>query len=124
MRTKTFLELLTLSSNLYVIAKDANTMEKLHEFAEKGKDQINDYMGKKMMNEDGEEMEFIEKMTFKMHQAKEELENKIEEVVVSMYAKMNIAHTDQIKNLEEKLDKLSNQLSLAHSRLESLENKK
>ncbi len=124
MRTKTFLELLTLSSNLYVIAKDANTMEKLHEFAEKGKAHINDYMGKKIMNEDGEEMEFIEKMAFKMHQAKEELENKIEEVVVSMYQKMNIAHTDQIKNLEDKLDALSKKLSLAQSRLESLENKK
>ena len=123
MRTKTFLELLTLSSNLYVIAKDSNAMEKLHEFAEKGKNQINDFVASKMVNEDGEEMEFVEKMGYKMHQAKEELENKIEEVVASMYEKMNIAHTDQIKNLENKLEALSIELSLAQSRLESLESK-
>jgi polyhydroxyalkanoate synthesis regulator phasin len=123
MRTKTFLELLTLSSNLYLIAKDTNALEKIHEYSEKGKDKINDFVKEKITDSEGNELEFVDKMVVKLHEAKEELEGKIESVVVSMYDKMNIAHTDQIKNMEEKLEALTKELSLAASRIKDLEGK-
>ncbi len=123
MRTKTFLELLTLSSNLYVIAKDTNAMEKIHAYSEKAKNNINNFVKEKITDENGNELEFVDKMVVKMHEAKEELEHKIEEVVVKVYQKMNIAHTDQIKRLEEQVEALSKELSLANSRLSDLEAK-
>ena len=38
MKTKTIIELLTLSSSLYVLARDTKFLEKLNEYSEKGKD--------------------------------------------------------------------------------------
>lgn len=121
MRTKTFLELLTLSSNMYLIAKDTNALEKIHEYSEKSKDKINAFVKEKITDSEGNELEFVDKMVLKMHEAKEELEKKIESVVATMYEKMNIAHTDQIKNLEEKMEALTKELNLANSRIKKLE---
>lgn len=123
MRTKTFLELLTLSSNLYLIAKDAKTMEKIHELSERGKNAVNSFVSEKVTDADGNELEFVDKMIHKMHEAKEELEDKIEEVVAKMYDKMHIAHTDEINKLEEKIEALTKELSLANSRIQDLEGK-
>lgn len=123
MKTKTFLELMTLSSNLYVIAKDTNALEKLHAMTEKGKDAINNFVSEKITDEDGNELEFVDKMVVKLHQAKEELEKKIEEVVETTYGKMRIAHTNEIESLNTKIDALAKELSLAKSRIEELEAK-
>lgn len=123
MRTKTFLELMALSTNLYVIAKDQKVMEKLHEYAEKGKDKVNNFVKEKITDEVGNELEFVDKMLHKFHEAKDELESKIEEVVSATYKKMHIANTDQIKNLEEKIEALSKELSLANKKIKGLENK-
>lgn len=123
MRTKTFLELLTLSSNLYVIAKDTEALEKIHALSEKGKDAINNFVSEKVTDADGNELEFVQKMMVKMHQAKEELENKIGEVVESTYKKMNIAHTNELKSMSDKIDALTKELSLTQSRLAKLEGK-
>lgn len=123
MRTKTFVELLTLSSNLYVIAKDTQALEKIHALSEKGKDAINNFVSEKVTDSDGNELEFVDKMMLKMHQAKEELENKIGDVVESAYHKMNIAHTNELKSMNDKIDALSKELSLAQSRIKKLESK-
>ncbi len=123
MKTKTFLELLTLSSNLYVIAKDTHALEKIHEYTEMGKEKLNNFAKEKITDSEGNELEFVDKMVYKMHEAKEELEAKIAEVVESMYEKMRIAHTNQINTLEEKIEALTKELSLAKSRIEVLENK-
>lgn len=114
---------MTLSSNLYVIAKDTNALEKIHEYSEKAKDGINNFVKEKITDEDGNELEFVDKMVVKMHEAKQELEHKIGEVVEKMYAKMSIAHVNQINSLEEEVKSLSKELSLVKSRLEELEAK-
>ena len=121
MRTKTFLELLTLSSNLYVIAKDTNALEKIHAYTEKGKDSINEFVKEKITDADGNELEFVDKMVVKLHEAKEQLDEKIGEAVESMYHKMNIAHTTQINELEEKITTLTKELLLANERIKKLE---
>ena len=123
MKMKSFLELLTLSSNLYVIAKDTDALEKIHNYSEMGKDKINSFVKDKITDADGNELEFVDKLVVKLHEAKESLEDKIGSVVVEMYHKMNIAHTDQIENLEANIKSLTKEVSLAKSRIDKLEKK-
>ncbi len=123
MRTKTFIELMTLSSNLYLIAKETNTLEKIKEYSAKGKDAINEFVKEKITDENGNELEFVDKMLLKMHEAKEELDAKIHEMVETMYSKMNIAHTKEVDSLKEQIESLTKELSLANSRLDALEAK-
>lgn len=119
MKSKTLLELLTLSSNLYLIAKDKDLLTKLSEMAEKGKKKVDEVMEE--FSEDEDHEGFIEKLIFKAQQAKEELDRKMEEVAVTVYKKMNIAHTDDLTILHEKIDKLNNELELAKLRIANLE---
>ena len=42
MKTKTILELLTLSSSLYYLARDTQFLDKISELSEKGKDELMD----------------------------------------------------------------------------------
>lgn len=123
MKAKTFLELITLSSTLYTISKETHLMEKLAAMSEQGKDKINEFMKESMVDENGNEVEFMDKLVLKAHQAKEELEAKIGEMVVTFYEKINVAHTDQIRGLEERLEQLSKDLALAEARINHLENK-
>ena len=79
MKTKTLIELLTLSSNLYLIAKDKEFLNRLNEMAEKGKKKINQVMDE--FSEEGEDEEqFLHKILHKAQQAKEELERAKQEV--------------------------------------------
>lgn len=121
MKMKSFLELMVLSSNLYLISKDTEALEKIKSYSEMGKEKINAFVKEKMTNEDGDELEFVEKLVLKMHEAKEGLEDKIGSVVTEMYHKMNIAHTDQIKKLESKIESLNKELSLTQSKVEQLD---
>ena len=123
MKAKTFLELLTLSANLYTISKDTHLMDRLKDVSDKGKDSINEFMKEKVLDENGNEVEFIDRLVMKAHEAKLELEDKIGEMVASFYEKVNIAHVDKVKELEEKIDLLNKALALAEARLNHLENK-
>ena len=123
MKAKTLLELVTLSSSLYTISKETHLMEKLTALSEQGKDKINDFMKESLVDADGNEIEFMDKLVLKAHQVKEELEAKIGEVVASFYEKVNIAHKDQLKGLELRMDQLSRDLALAEARINHLENK-
>ena len=66
-------------------------------------------------------MEFVDKIILKTHELKEELDDKIEELVVKFYKKMNVAHLDEIKALNEKLEKLDATVALLEARLNKLE---
>ena len=121
MKAKTLLELVTLSSTLYTISKETHLMEKLTALSEQGKDKINEFMKESLVDADGNEIEFMDKLVLKAHQAKEELETKIGEMVASFYEKINIAHTDQLKGMEMRIDQLSRDLALAEARINHLE---
>jgi polyhydroxyalkanoate synthesis regulator phasin len=121
MKGKTLLELVTLSSTLYTISKETHLMEKLTALSEQGKDKINEFMKESLVDADGNEIEFMDKLVLKAHQAKEELETKIGEMVASFYEKINIAHTDQLKGMEMRIDQLSKDLALAEARINHLE---
>lgn len=124
MKTKTLLELLTLSSSLYFLARDTQLLDRINEMSEKGRESINKVASESELDKDGNELEFIDKIILKTSQVKEELEQKIEELVVAFYKKANIAHLDEIKALNEKVEKSDQTIALLEARLNHLEAKK
>jgi len=123
MKTKTILELLTLSSSLYFIARDTHLLEKINEYSEKGKDNLNRMMGEPHLDENGNELEFVDKVILKAQQLREELNEKIEAEVVKFYKKIHVAHLDEIKALNERIEKLDINVALLEARLNKLEAK-
>ena len=123
MKTRTMLELLTLSTSIYHFAKEAQLMDRINELSDKGKDGINKVASNTQLGDDGSELEFIDKFIIKANQVKAELEEKIEEQVIKIYKKMNIAHLDEIKALNQVVEKLDRENALLESRLIRLEAK-
>ena len=121
MKTKTILELLTLSSSIYYLAKDTKFLDKISEFSEKGKENLNNIMSESHLDENGNELEFADKIILKTHELKEELNENIEELIVKFYKKINVAHLDEIKALNEKLEKLDATVALLEARLNKIE---
>jgi len=121
MKTKTILELLTLSSSLYYIARDTKLLDRINEYSEKGKDNINKVLSEPLVDENGNELEFIDKIILKTDELKKELDEKIEELVVTFYKKINVAHLDEIKALNEKIEQLDATVALLEARLNKLE---
>ena len=62
MKTKTLIELITLSSSIYVLARDTHLLEKLNEYSEKGKDNLNKMMSDSKLDENGNEIEFVDQI--------------------------------------------------------------
>jgi polyhydroxyalkanoate synthesis regulator phasin len=123
MKAKTFLELVTLSANIYAISKETHLMDRLKDLSEDGKDKINEFMKEKVLDENGNEVEFVDRLLMKAHEAKVELDKKIHEAMATFYDKMSIAHTDKIKELEDRMDQMAKDLALAEARINHLENK-
>lgn len=123
MKTKTMVELLTLASSLYYIAKDTHLVEKISELSSKGKENINEFITETQFDENGNELDFWDKLNLKAKQAKEELEELIEDKVAKFYKKVNITHTDEVLALNEKLEKLDRKVALLEARLNRLETK-
>lgn len=121
MKTKTILELLTLSSSIYFLARDTHFLDKINELSEKGKENINRVMSQTEFDENGNEIEFVDKIILKTNELKEELYDKIEELVAQFYKKINVAHLDEIKALNERVDTLEKMVALLEARLNKLE---
>ncbi|MFI5163879.1 MAG: hypothetical protein ACHQHP_01385 [Bacteroidia bacterium] len=124
MKAKTLVELLTLSTNLYMISKDEEFMKNLSEMTEKGKKKVSDFIDDFSEEGDGGEEKLVQKILVKAKQAKEELEKKIEEIAVNIYDKMHIAHTDEIKKLAEEIERVKRELALAETKIINLEQRK
>lgn len=123
MKTKTILELLTISAGIYHFAKDTQLLERISTLSDRGKDGLNELVSETMLNEEGNEMEFVDKILFKTAQLKKEFEAKVEELVVTFYEKVNIAHTDQIKALTTQLEQSNKDIALLEARMNKLETK-
>jgi len=121
MKTKTILELLTLSSTIYYLAKDTQLLDKINTYSEKGKENINRIMSETQLDENGNEIEFSDKIILKTHELKEELNEKIEELIVKFYKKINVTHLDEIKALNVKIEKLDMNIALLEARINKLE---
>tara|TARA_R110001583_G_scaffold17310_5_gene70166 strand:- start:13296 stop:13667 length:372 start_codon:yes stop_codon:yes gene_type:complete len=121
MKTKSIIELLTLSSSLYILARDTELLERIKELSEKGKDEVNKIISDSKLDENGNELEFVDKIVLKTHELREELNEKIEELVIKFYKKINIAHVEEVKALNEKLEKADMAIALLEARLNKLE---
>ena len=123
MKTKTLIELVTLSTSLYVLARETHLLDKLSEWSEDKAKDVNEIASESVLDEDGNEIELIDKIKRKAEQVKVELETKIEEVVAKVYKKINIAHLDDIKGLQDSLEKADAKIALLEARLNKLEAK-
>jgi hypothetical protein len=92
--------------------------------SDKSKDEINKVASESQTDDAGNELEFIDKIILKANQVKDELEEIIEEQVIKIYKKMNIAHIDEIIALNEKVKKADMEIALLEARLNRLEAKK
>jgi polyhydroxyalkanoate synthesis regulator phasin len=124
MRAKTLVELLTLSTNLYMISKDEAFMKNVEEMAKKGKMKLDDFMDDFSETVEDDEETLVQKVMHKANEAKVEFEKKMEELAVTVYKKMNIAHAEDLNNLATKIELLENKIDILESKLETLENKK
>jgi polyhydroxyalkanoate synthesis regulator phasin len=118
MRAKTLLELATLSTSLYRIAKDEKLMEQLSEMGAKGKEKLEGLLN---LNLGHEEQGLTEKLMQKAAEAKEEFEKKMSELVSKLYDKMNIAHAEKVKLLQEEIELLKRDIAFAEKRISNLE---
>lgn len=123
MKPKNLLEILTLSSSLYFLIKDTELIEKINEYSTRGKNELNKMMSEPTLDENGNELDFTDKVINKAHELNDELHEKIEELVVKFYKKINVAHLDEIKALNEKLEKSDAKIALLEARLNVLESK-
>jgi len=123
MKTKTLIELITLSSSLYVLARETHALDKLSEWSEDKVKDVNDIASESILDKDGNELGLTDKIKRKADEVKVELETKIEDVVSKVYKKINIAHLDDIKALKGKLEKADASIALLEARLNKLEAK-
>lgn len=123
MKTKSIIELLTLSSSLYILARDTELLEKIKELSEKGKDEINKIIADSKVDENGNELEFADKVLLKAHELKEELNEKLEELVIKFYKNIHIAHVEEVNALNEKIEKADMAIALLEARLNKIEAK-
>jgi BMFP domain-containing protein YqiC len=123
MKTKTIIELLTLSSSLYVLAREHRLFDRIQDLSDKGREHFNQLADENLLDAEGNEVEFVDKLFIKANQAREELEQKIEELIVAFYKKVNITHLDELKALQMKLEKAQNKIHLLEARLNHLEAK-
>jgi hypothetical protein len=123
MKARTLVELAAISSTLYTISKDQELLDKLNQWAEKGKDKINSFVKEKVLDEDGRELDFLEKLASRIESSRNELEEKVGDLVKRTYDRMQIAHADKIEKLENQLENLKKELAIIHSKLNIQEKK-
>lgn len=104
-----------------MMAKDEEFIENVSELARAGKKKAGELMDEFTDNAEHSEELLIEKLMQKAHQAKEELEKKVEEIAASVYSKMHIAHTDETNRLSQEIEKLKKELMQAEARIVHLE---
>jgi polyhydroxyalkanoate synthesis regulator phasin len=121
MKLKTFVDLVSVSTNLYLLSKDKELMNQLYTIGEQSKDKASE-----VWNEisDGNVSweEFMTKVNERAEIAKAELETKIEEVATKMYTKMHIATTTDLEKLKLEVENLKKQNEELIAKISNLQN--
>lgn len=119
MKARTLIRLLSLSTSLYMISKDEELMKKIAKVAHDGKERLNDLYENFTGNN---EEELTEKILRTAKEAREELEKKVDEALVKIYEKMQVAHAKDLQALQNELATLKRELAIAEARIVNLEN--
>lgn len=120
MKARTLIDLLSLSSNLYLIARDEELMKHLKEWssqARKKATEVWDNLG----DEGEEDSELLDRLLQRAKKAREEFDRKMAETAEKVYHKMHLAHANDVKNLETRVEELKRELALAEARIIKLE---
>jgi hypothetical protein len=123
MKARTLVELAAISSTLYTISKDQELLDKLNQWADKGKEKINAFVKEKVVDEKGKEMDFLEKLASRIETSRHDMEERVGDLVKTSYERMRIAHSDEIEKLSHQLDTLKKELAIVHSKLNKQEEK-
>jgi polyhydroxyalkanoate synthesis regulator phasin len=121
MKAKSIIELLTLSTNLYMISKDEEFIETLSEMLKKGKKKAEDILDNFSDTGAEDEDKLIKKLLIKAQDAREQLERKMDDTAVFVYRKMHIAYAADVEKLAQELECLKQKLTLAEARIANME---
>lgn len=121
MRVKTLIELMTLSASVYHLAKDSQFIDRISELTEKGKEDFNKFASEPLVDEEGKELELFDKLIVKASELKAEMDEKMEELVVTFYKKINVTHADEMRAMEAKLAEANKVIALMEARLNRME---
>jgi polyhydroxyalkanoate synthesis regulator phasin len=117
MKARTLVELAAISSTLYTLSKDQELLDKLNQWAEKGKEKINRFVKDKVVDEDGRELDFMEKLASRIETSRHELEERVSELVKSTYERLHIAHSGEIEKLDDRVQTLKKELSILQAKV-------
>ena len=104
MKTRTIIELLTLSASLYHIAKDTHLLEKIQEYSEKSKHSINQVAAEPLLDEDGNERGRLS--LGQIHYFQDRLVNLsnplLQDSPISRFSTINHGHVSQVNTLDRR----------------------
>lgn len=100
MRTRNWIELLTLTTNIYLLSRDKELMESIEKFSGKFKTLCKDFLS------DQEKKEAID----------------FKSILFSIYRKLRLLSVADIERLEHEITALRKELALAEARIVALEN--
>ena len=123
MRVKTLIELMTLSASVYHLAKESQLIDRISELTDRGKEDFNKFASEPLHDADGKELELLDKIILKANELKGEMDEKMEELVVKFYKKINVTHVDEMRAMEVKLADADKIIALMEARLNRLEAK-
>ena len=117
MKKKTLLEIATLSSNLYVIMKNSDLAKKVLYITagmaaiskNKIEEMVKEFIEKSDMTEE-EGKKFLEEISAKAKETKEDFEEKLEDVIKNVIEKLNLQKSDDCEELKKRIDQLEAQL--------------
>ena len=123
MRVKTLIELMTLSASVYHLAKDSQLIDRINQLKEQGRDDFNKFASEPLTDKYGNELELFDKIILKANELKDEMDEKMEELVLTFYKKINITHADEMRAMEAKLAESDKVIALMEARLNRMEAK-
>lgn len=123
MRVKTLIELMTLSASVYHLAKDSQLIDRISQLKDQSMDDFNKFASEPLTDKDGNELELVDKIILKANELKEEMDEKMEELVLKFYKKINLTHADEMRAMEAKLAESDKVIALMEARLNRMEAK-
>jgi polyhydroxyalkanoate synthesis regulator phasin len=104
MKVKNMLRLLSLGTNIYLIAQDKELMDKLTAMAKAGKEKYDEIFH--AGEDDEEEADLLAHMAQVAQEAKEKLSQEMESIAHKTYEKLRIAHADELAALKSEVERL------------------
>jgi polyhydroxyalkanoate synthesis regulator phasin len=114
MQLRTMFRLLSLGTNLYLIAQDKELMEKLKHMAKSGKEKYDEiFHGDE--ESDMTEDDLLSRLSAMAGEVKEKMNQEMEAIAKKTFDKLNIAQADEVRHLKSQIEQLQNELNALRS---------